>query len=131
MNTIPEDYLDLLKPQTRALAVLATTMKDGTPQISPLWFSWDGECILINTAKGRVKERNMRERPAVALAILDPTVPTRYVQIRGKVVEINESDADTHINDLSLIYDGVPWMKVPGQTRVRLKILLEHVDAHQ
>ncbi len=131
MVTIPDDYLDLLKPETKALAVLATILKDGTPQISPLWFSWDGECILINTAKGRVKDRNMRERPTVALAILDPRIPTRYIQVRGKVIEINESNADAHINALSLKYDGIPWTKVPGQTRVRFKILLEHVDAHQ
>ncbi len=118
-------------PETKALAVLATTMDDGTPQISPLWFSWDGEYILINTAKGRVKDRNIRGRPVVAIAILDPNLPTRYIQIRGKVVEINESDADAHINVLSLKYDGKPWTKVAGQTRVRFKILPEHVDAHQ
>ncbi len=131
MNTIPEDYQDLLRPETRALAVLATIMKDGSPQISPLWFSWDGQHILINTAKGRVKDRNMRERPAVALAILDPNIPTRYIQIRGKVIEANESEAVAHINYLSLKYDSKPWTVVPGQTRVRYKILLEHVDAHR
>ena len=131
MNTIPEDYLDLLKPETKALAILATTMKDGTPQISPLWFSWDGQHILINTAKGRVKDLNMRERPIVALAILDPNIPTRYIQIRGKVIEANESDAEAHINFLSLKYDSKPWTKVPGQIRVRYKIQPEHVDAHQ
>ncbi len=131
MNTIPQEYQDLLKPETRALAVLATIMKDGTPQISPLWFSWDGQCILINTAKGRVKDRNMREHPTIALAILDPKISTRYIQIRGKVIEINESGADAHINALSLKYDGMPWTKVPGQIRVQYKILPEHVDVHE
>ncbi len=128
MNTIPENFQDLLDPLTRAIAVLATVMKDGSPQITPVWFSWDGKCILVNTAKGRTKERNMRERPAVALDIIDPKISTRYIQIRGKVIEIRESDADEHINALSLKYDGVPWQKVAGQTRVIFKILPEHVN---
>ncbi len=131
MNTIPEDYQDLLEPETRALAVLATLMKDGTPQITPVWFSWDGSCILVNTAKGRTKERNMRERPEVALDIIDPKIPTRYIQIRGKVIGTNESDADGHINALSLKYDGVPWQKVAGQRRIIFKILPEHVNAQK
>jgi PPOX class probable F420-dependent enzyme len=131
MNTIPIDFQDLLKPETRALAVLATLMEDGSPQITPLWFSWDGQCILVNTAKGRTKERNMRNRPMVALAILDSKITTRYIQIRGKVIEANEVDADEHINALSLIYDGKPWRKIAGQRRVIFKILPEHVNAQR
>jgi PPOX class probable F420-dependent enzyme len=131
MNTIPIDFQDLLKPETRALAVLATLMEDGSPQITPLWFSWDGQCILVNTAKGRTKERNMRNRPMVALAILDRKISTRYIQIRGKVIEANEVDADEHINALSLIYDGKPWRKIAGQRRVIFKILPEHVNAQR
>ncbi len=131
MNTIPGDFQDLLKPETRALAFLATLMSDGSPQVTPLWFSWDGRFILVNTAKGRTKERNMRERPTVAIAISDPKIPTRYIQIRGKVVEIDEIDADRHINYLSLKYDGKPWQKVPGQIRVQFKILPEHVNVDQ
>ncbi len=131
METIPEDFHDLFKPESKALAFLATIMPDGSPQVTPLWFSWNGQYILVNTAKGRTKERNMRERPAVALAILDPNIPTRYVQIRGKVVGINETDADAHINTLSLKYDGKPWVKVSGQIRVQFKILPEHVNAQE
>ncbi len=131
MKSIPENYQDLLQPETRAIAVLATLMDDGTPQITPVWFSWDGQFILINTAKGRTKEGNMRKRPTVALDILDPETPTRYIQIRGKVIEITESDADAHINGLSLKYDGKPWQKVAGQTRVRIKILPEHVNPQE
>ncbi len=128
MNTIPEKFQDLLDPETKAIAVLATLMKDGSPQITPVWFSWDGKCILVNTAKGRTKERNMRARRVVALDILDPKTSTRYVQIRGKVIEITESGADAHINILSLKYDGTAWQKVAGQTRVIFKILPEHVN---
>ncbi len=131
MNTIPDNFQDLLKPDTKALAFLATIMRDGTPQVTPLWFSWDGKCVLVNTAKGRTKERNMRERPDVALVISDPNIQTRYIQIRGKVVEISEQGADEHINELSLKYDGIPWKKVPGQVRVQFKILPEHVSVDQ
>ncbi len=131
MNTIPDNFRDLLKPEVRALAFLATLMHDGTPQVTPLWFSWDGKYILVNTAKGRTKETNMRERPNVAIAISDPKIPTRYIQIRGKVAEINETGADEHINELSLKYDGIPWKKVPGQVRVQFKILPEHVNVDQ
>ena len=133
MNTIPENFRDLFHPETKAIAVLATLMKDGSPQITPLWFSWDGQCIVVNTAKGRVKDRNMRERPLVALAILDPLVSTRYIQIRGKIIEINEnkSDAEAHINALSLKYDGKPWQIVEGQTRVIFRIMPEHVNTQQ
>ena len=131
MNTIPDDFQDLLKPETQALAFLATVMSDGSPQVTPLWFSWDGKYILINTARGRTKDRNMRERPAVALVISDPNVPTRYIQIRGTVAEINETDADDHINFLSLKYDRKPWKKVPGQIRVQFRILPEHVNVDQ
>ncbi len=128
MNTIPDSFQDLLKPETKALAYLATLMKDGTPQVTPLWFSWDGQCILVNTARGRTKERNMRKRPVVAMVIQDPDVTTRYIQVRGKVIEVNEKDADEHINALSLKYDGKPWKKVEGQIRVKFKIALEHVN---
>ncbi len=131
MITIPENFQDLLRPEVKALAILATVMPDGTPQATPLWFSWDGQCILVNTAKGRTKERNMRMRPEVAVVILDPKIPTRYIQIRGKVIEATESDADAHINALSLKYDGKPWSKVAGQVRVLFRILPGHVNADQ
>lgn len=127
---IPENYLDLLKDETRAYLYLATVMPDGTPQVTPIWFNTDGTHILINSAKGRVKDRNMRARPQVALAIQDPTTPYRYLQIRGRVVEITEKGGDEHINALSLKYNGKAWEKTPGQVRVTYKIFPEHVDAH-
>jgi len=127
---IPENYLDLLKDETRAYMYLATVMPDGTPQVTPIWFNSDGTNILINSAKERVKDRNMRARPQVALVIQDPTTPYRYLQIRGRVVEITEKGGDEHINTLSLKYDGAPWKNTPGQVRVTYKIFPEHVDAH-
>jgi PPOX class probable F420-dependent enzyme len=130
MKPIPAEYNDLLKDETKAFLFLATSMEDGSPQVTPVWFSTDEQHILVNTAKGRVKDRNMRVRPHVALVIQDPGSPYRYLQIRGLVDEITETGADEHINFLSMTYDGEPWVKVEGQTRVIYKILPEHVDAH-
>ena len=130
MVTIPESHQDLIKDETKAFLYLATVMADGSPQVTPVWFSAEGECILINSAKGRVKDRNMRARPQVALVIQDPKTPYRYLQIRGRVDSFTEEGGDEHINFLSLKYDSKPWKKVVGQTRAIFKILSEHVDAH-
>ena len=88
MKAIPESHQDLLKDETKAFVYLATIMKDGSPQVTPIWFNTDGEYILHQFGKGRVKDKNMRARPNVALCIADPKNPYRYMQIRGKVVEI-------------------------------------------
>lgn len=130
MNSIPAKSHDLLKDETKAYLFLATTMPDGSPQVTPIWFNTDGEHILINSAKGRVKDKNMRARPQVALVIQDPSTPYRYLQIRGRVVEITEQGGLEHINTLSLKYDNEPWTANPGEVRVIYKILPEHVDAH-
>ncbi len=128
MNQIPESHRDLLKPEAHAYAYLATLMPDGSPQLTPLWFDADDKYILLNSAKGRVKDQNMRARSQVAILITDPADPFgRYIQIRGKVVEITEEGALEHINKLSLRYDDQPWTKVEGQTRVLYKILPEKV----
>jgi PPOX class probable F420-dependent enzyme len=130
VKSIPAEYNDLLKDETKAFLFLATSMEDGSPQVTPVWFSTEGEHILVNTAKGRVKDRNMRIRPHVALVIQDPATPYRYLQIRGRVDEITLVGGDEHINALSLKYDGTSWKKTEGQIRVIFKILPEHVDAH-
>ena len=87
MIKIPTAYQDLLQDDTRAFVFLGTTMSDGSPQVTPVWFNEKDGYIYINSAKGRVKDHNLRERPQVALAIADPADPYRYLQIRGKVVE--------------------------------------------
>jgi PPOX class probable F420-dependent enzyme len=130
MKSIPSEFHDLLKDETKAFLFLATLMADGSPQVTPVWFSADEDHILINSAKGRVKDRNMRARPQVAIVIQDPATPYRYLQIRGRVAEITETGGDEHINALSLKYDGKPWKLVPNQIRVIYKIEVEHVDAH-
>lgn len=130
MNAIPESHRDLLQDQTAAFAYLATLMPDGSPQLTPLWFNTDGEFILINSALGRVKDRNMRARPRVAILIVDPKNPFyRYLQVRGRVVEVTEHGSLDHINALSLKYHGKPWTPVRGQTRVIYRILPENAFA--
>jgi PPOX class probable F420-dependent enzyme len=132
MNTIPASHRDLLADDKKAFLYLATLMKDGSPQVTPVWFDSDGEYILINSAAGRLKDKNMRARPNVALCIADPANPYRYLQIRGKVVEVTLAGAEEHIDRLAFKYQGVP--KYPyrkaGEKRVTYKILPEKVDAH-
>jgi PPOX class probable F420-dependent enzyme len=131
MKGIPDSHRNLLDEETSAFAFLSTLMADGSPQLTPLWFNTDGEYILINSAKGRVKDVNMRARPRVALLITDPKDPFyRYIQIRGRVVTIIEEGAEEHINALSLKYDHKPWKHVAQQTRVIYKILPEKIFAH-
>jgi PPOX class probable F420-dependent enzyme len=132
MKSIPDNFHDLLKDETRAFLFLGTLMKNGSPQVTPIWFNTDGEYILINSAKGRVKDRNMRARPQVALCIADPKNPYRYLQIQGRIVEITEQGADDHIDALMFKYHGktkYPYKK-PGEVRVRYKVQIEKVDAH-
>jgi len=86
---IPEAFAGLFSDNTKAFCYLGTSMPDGAPQVTPVWFGWDGKHVLINTAKGRTKDRNMRKNPNVALLIADPENAYRYVQIVGRVVEIS------------------------------------------
>ncbi len=128
-SAIPESYRDLLRDEVRAFALLATTMADGSPQVTPLWFDVDGEVLRLNTARGRTKERNMRARPRMALAILDPTNPYRYVQIRGTVIELREQGAPEHIRLLSRKYRGSDVFPIPdGQVRVMVFVRPDHVS---
>jgi len=132
MKNIPESHLDLLKDEKKAFAYLATLMADGSPQVTPVWFSADGTHILVNTAVGRIKDRNMRARPKAALCIADPANPYRYLQIRGKVVGFTTDGADKHIDELAFKYLGVAKYpnRRPDEKRIIYKILPEKVDAH-
>jgi PPOX class probable F420-dependent enzyme len=128
-SAIPETYRDLLHDEVRAFAFLATTMADGSPQVTPLWFDVEGELLRLNTARGRTKERNTRSRPRVALAIFDPAIPYRYMQIRGTVIEYREQGAEEHIRQLSLKYRGTDVFPIPGgQVRVMLLVRPDHVS---
>ena len=127
---VPTEYLDLLNEKTKALLYLATIMPDGSPQVTPVWFDTDGEFIRINTNEGRVKDRNMKARPQVAMVIQDPNDPYRYLGIRGEVVSHTTEGADEHINKLSIQYDDKPWTYRSGQRRIIYKIRPTHFDPH-
>lgn len=127
MKNVPEKLTHLLEDESKAFAFLATIMDDGSPQVTPLWFDVEGETIRINTAKGRTKDRNMRERPQVALTIMTMDNPYEYMQIRGRVVEILEEGALEHIDLLSMNYQGKHWVETPDQVRVIFKILPEAI----
>jgi PPOX class probable F420-dependent enzyme len=123
MATIPDSYLDLLQ-QKKAFANLATVMADGSPQVTPVWFDYVDGVIRVNTAKGRVKSRTLKPGAPVALAIMDPDNPYRYVQIRGQVRRAVEQGADAHIDSLAKKYlgkDTYPFRQ-PGEVRVMYEI---------
>jgi PPOX class probable F420-dependent enzyme len=116
---IPESYLDLFTGK-KALASLATVMPDGSPQVTPVWFDYKDGKVLVNTARGRIKDRNMSQNARVALAIIDPENPYRYVQIRGRVASVTEEGADAHIDAMAKKYlgqDKYPFSR-PGEVRV-------------
>jgi PPOX class probable F420-dependent enzyme len=127
---IPEKYLDLFKKP--AFAHLATLMRDSSPQVTPVWVDYDGKYVRVNSALGRVKDKNMRRDPRVSLAIQDPDNPYRYVEIRGKVVEITQNGADDHINKLSQKYLGKPMYpyRKPGEERVVYKIEPQKISSN-
>lgn len=123
MTAIPDNFIDLLQ-QKKAFAGLATIMADGSPQVTPVWFDYKGGVIRVNTAKGRVKSRTLRPGASVALAIMDPDNPYRYVQIRGKVRNATEQGADAHIDSLAMKYLGKETypFRQPGEVRVMYEI---------
>ena len=125
-EAIPEKYRDLFSK--RAFASLGTLMPDGRPQVTPVWCDLEGNLVIFNSAKGRQKDRNVRRDPRVSMAIVDPDNPYRYVEIRGRVVEITEQGADAHIDKLAKKYLGVD--KYPyrqgAEIRVMYKVQPEH-----
>ena len=125
---IPQQFRDLLTK--KAFASLATVMADGSPQVTPVWFDYDGTHLRVNSAKGRVKDRNMRRNARVALSIMDPENPYRHLAIRGRVEAITETGADAHIDSLSKKYlgqDRYPNRR-PGEVRVIYRIRPERVS---
>ncbi len=123
---IPDQFKDLLTEKV-AFANLATVMPDGSPQVTPVWFESNGGMIRINTAKGRRKARNLDANPKLAMAILDPTNPYRYLQIRGHVIRSTQDGADAHIDALAKRYlnqDKYPF-RTPGEVRVIYEIAID------
>jgi PPOX class probable F420-dependent enzyme len=128
LPTIPENYHDLFTKKT--FAHLATVGRDGAPQSTPVWVDYDGTHVRFNTARGRVKDRNLQRNPRIALSILDPENPYRYLQVRGRVAEMTEQGADAHIDALAKKYlgkDEYPFRR-PGEVRVIVKIAPEKIQ---
>jgi PPOX class probable F420-dependent enzyme len=120
---LPEDLLALLRePST---CYLATSMADGSPQLTQTWVDTDGEHVLINTVRGHLKVRNIERDPRVAVTISDPDKPSRYFQVRGRVVEVTTEGAAEHIEKLAQRYLGGPYPWYGGRDQTRLLITIE------
>lgn len=113
------------------LVHLTTLMPDGSPQASPVWVDLDGDTIVINSAQGRVKDKNMRRDPRVAISAVDPENPYKPLMLRGRVVDITTKGADAHIDSMAKKYlgkDKYPFAR-PGEVRVVYRIEPEKISA--
>jgi PPOX class probable F420-dependent enzyme len=120
---LPEDLLALLRePST---CYLATSMADGSPQLTQTWVDTDGEHVLINTVQGHLKVRNIERDPRVAVAISDPDKPSRYFQVRGRVIDVSADGAADHIEKLAQRYLGGPYPWYGGRDQTRLLLTIE------
>ena len=126
-TTIPAEFHDLL--ESKALANIATVGPKGEPQNNPVWFDWDGSHILFSQTKGRQKFHNLQREPRVAISIVDPANPYRYLEVRGKVVRVDEDPDKQFINKMAKKYldqDVYPWSQ-PGDERVVIVVEPEKV----
>jgi hypothetical protein len=122
-TTIPEKFLPVLT-EKKALAHLATLMPDGSPQVTPVWFLYDKGKFIVNTARGRVKDRNMQNNTRVALSIVDPDNAYAHLAVRGKIVKATEEGANASIDAMAKKYlgqDKYPFAQ-PGEVRVIYEI---------
>jgi PPOX class probable F420-dependent enzyme len=128
-KVIPDSHLDLFRK--KAFADLATLMPSGQPQVTPVWVDYDGRFILINTAEGRQKDKNMQRDGRVAMSIMDPDNPYRRLEVRGHVAERTRDGADQHIDAMAKKYlgqDKYPYRQ-PGEVRVIYKVQPEHTTS--
>jgi PPOX class probable F420-dependent enzyme len=111
------------------LASLTTLGKDGWPQVTPLWIDRDGDDIIFNTAKGRVKERHMENDPRVAVSVVDPDDQYNVVAVRGTVIDITTDGADEHIDALAKKYLGLDSypMRQEGEVRVKVRVRTDRI----
>ncbi len=121
-EAIPSKYRELF--DKKVFAGLATLMPDGSPQVTPVWIDFDGEHVLVNTAAGRQKDKNLQRDGRVSLMLVDPDNPYRYLEVRGSVVERTHDGADEHINKMAKKYLGrdVYPFRQPDEVRVLYKI---------
>ncbi|HEY7291806.1 MAG TPA: PPOX class F420-dependent oxidoreductase [Vicinamibacterales bacterium] len=129
-TTIPAAFEDLFRKPT--FAHVATLNADGSPQVTPVWVDFDGTHVVINTARGRVKAKNLEREPRVALSITDPENPYRYIAVQGRVVDMTETGGDAHIDKLAKKYlgkDSYPF-RTPTEVRVIVKIAPEKIHTN-
>ena len=128
-STIPDKFLDLFTK--KAFAHLATLMPNGAPQVTPVWVDYDGRQVVLNTAVGRQKDKNLQRDGRVSMSIADPDNPYRYLEVRGRVSERTTSGADAHIDKMAKKYlgkDKYPFSQ-PGEVRVIFKVTPEHITS--
>ena len=120
---LPEDLLALLhRPST---CYVATTMPDGSPQLTQTWVDTDGERVLINTVQGFRKAKNVERDPRMAVAVSDPDNPSRYYEVRGRVVDVTAEGGAEHIEKLAQKYLGGPYPWYGGRDQMRLIVGIE------
>lgn len=115
---IPASHIDIL--EKKSFAHFATLMSDGTPQVSPVWIDHEGDVLLVNSAQGRVKDKNVRRDARVALSITDPENPYRALMVRGRIKDVTTDGAEEHIDRMAMKYlgqDKYPFRQ-PGEVRV-------------
>ena len=128
MDATLTKYRDIF--DKKAFCYVATVGKDGTPQLTPVWCEFDGTHVVFNTARGRVKDENLKRNPRITLAASDPDNPYRYVQVKGRVAAVTEQGADAHIDKMAKKYlgkDSYPGRK-PGEVRMIVKVVPERVQ---
>jgi len=105
-------------------AFMATLMEDGSPQVTPIWIDVDDGYIIVNTAEGRLKQKNVSRDPRVALSVLDSSNPYDMVTVRGHVIEQTAKGADEHIDKMAKKYLGLDKYpgRAPGEKRIILKV---------
>jgi PPOX class probable F420-dependent enzyme len=128
-EVIPSKYKDLF--DKKVFAGLVTLMPDGSPQVTPVWIDYDGQHVLVNTAAGRQKDKNLQRDGRVALMLVDPENPYRYLEVRGSVSERTHDGADDHINKMAKKYLGkdVYPFRQPGEKRVLYKVKPERFSS--
>ena len=125
---IPETFHELLT--SRAGAFVSTIGRSVAPQVTPLWFLWDGERVRISLVEGRQKLRNLRRDPRIAVAIADPAHPTFYLELRGAVSELVPDPGLELERAIAEKYTG-SWEDVepPGTVRYATSVVVERTTS--
>ena len=126
---LPQNAVKLI--EAKNFAHLATLLRDGSPHVAPVWVDHDGDIILINTAVGRVKHKNIMKDPRVGISITDQNNPYERVEIRGRVISETREGADEHIDKLANKYTGAKKYEKssPDEKRIILKIEPLHISS--